>query len=155
MSPNAILASELLAAGWAQIPASSPDAYRRDGAPYLTWRKGAVTVASSATERRRNPESGGIEAWIAFGGASVTIEVLFTEPNARGGGEARRALLEWVSLARSAGVTLFLEPCPQERSVNSERLVQFYREAGFRESDPLAFVMVCRPTQSDERAEGN
>lgn len=129
------------------IQAPHPSAYRRDGAPYLTWVKGPVTIASSATERRRDERTGSVEAWIAFEGASVTIEVLLTQPAARGAGHARKALAEWVSLAGANGVTLYLEPCPQEKHMDRERLVRFYKAAGFEATDPLAFVMVCKPGQ--------
>jgi hypothetical protein len=151
MTPNARLASALLAAGWAQTMPSKPDAYRRDGSPYLTWRKGAVTIASSATERRYNPSTGAVEAWVAFSGASVTIEVLQTEAASRCAGAAREALTEWIALARAAGVGLYLEPCPQEPGVSRERLVAFYKAAGFEPADGNAAVMVLA---ADVRPQG-
>jgi len=153
-NPNLALHDALLARGWIKTRPTDSGSYERHGARYLTWRKNGITIASSGTSRVYNASSGNVETLDGCG-SEVTIEALTTEVGLRHQGLARTAILEWVNLAASAGVDLYLEPVPLEPGIALDRLITLYASVGFSPCDNSKRVMSnCRPAaRTDQLAE--
>lgn len=152
--PKGTAALALLAGanGWERISASDERAYVRKGLRFLTWKKDGVTVATSGASLYYNPDRGQTEIYESNGRQAV-LEFLGVEPGLRGQGRARRALTEWVRLAKETGVELFLQPEPQEPGINRKRLVTFYASAGFVAQElasPKARVMKLDSIQNED-----
>ena len=140
MQPSSTLHDSLLASGWTKIRASENGAYERAGDRYLTWVLGGVTIATSGTSKFY--DAGRAVVLNCMGsGYEVTVEALLTNPEARGRGAARAALGAWMALAKAAGVTLYIEPVPQEESVDRQRLIGLYESVGFLPCDDGCHVL--------------
>lgn len=141
----------LIALGWAKIRPNEPGAYERGGTRYLTWRKGAVLIASRGSQSLY-AEPGRSYVTIYIGDEiDVTIEALMVEPAQRRQGHARAALKEWCVMADAAGVQLWLEPAPLEKRADGAPtradLVRLYAEWGFApqaDGNTLALHRVAR-----------
>lgn len=133
--PVTNMLQSLLAQGFERLPPSDPNAYADGTRRYATYRSNGVRVAFGSN-RSLGEHRGTVVEYDAEESCAV-LQALITDPDVRREGRARKVLEQVLQAADAAGLELYVEPVPLDKTQEIERadLARFYSEFGFEAAD--------------------